>query len=212
MESAAASVSWPAVCPVGCRASVRGSAGTAPTTEDQHGHYNSCRGGRTVPGAALKGPPQGSVAISRRLGELEQQDLGALRAEWRRLFRTEPPQLSRDLILRAVAHRLQERAHGGHSKATLRRLANLVRELRTDGQVVVEDGPADQAGHEAGSRMARPNAQHHGHGERLRVGVCFLGGRPRRRPLICARLPEEGAAVLAWRFVPALWASRSILQ
>jgi hypothetical protein len=37
-----------------------------------------------------------------------------LRIEWRRLYRTEPPpRLSRDLLLRAVAYKIHERAHGG---------------------------------------------------------------------------------------------------
>ena len=36
-----------------------------------------------------------------------------LRIEWRRLYRTEPPpRLSRDLLLRAVAYKIHERAHG----------------------------------------------------------------------------------------------------
>ena len=35
-----------------------------------------------------------------------------LRIEWRRLYRTEPPpRLSRDLLLRAVAYKIHERAH-----------------------------------------------------------------------------------------------------
>ena len=62
-------------------------------------------------------------ALAARLSALEQVDLGALKQEWRRLYGTEPPQLSRDLILRAVAYRIQERASGGLSKTTERRLA-----------------------------------------------------------------------------------------
>ncbi len=81
-----------------------------------------------------------------RLAALEQQGVAELRAEWRRLFRTEPPQLSRDLILRAVAHRLQERVHGGLAPATLRRLTNLGRELRAEGQVTPDLGPQIRPG------------------------------------------------------------------
>lgn len=80
------------------------------------------------------------------LAELEQQGVAELRSEWRRLFRTAPPQLSRDLILRAVAHRLQERAHGGLAPATLRRLATLSRELRADGQSTPDPGPQIRPG------------------------------------------------------------------
>ena len=46
-----------------------------------------------------------------------------LRIEWRRLYRTEPPpRLSRDLLLRAVAYKIQERMHGGLAQATKRRV------------------------------------------------------------------------------------------
>jgi len=53
------------------------------------------------------------------LGELETD---RLRIEWRRLYCTEPPpRLSRDLLLRAVAYKIQEQAHGCLAQATKRR-------------------------------------------------------------------------------------------
>jgi hypothetical protein len=46
-----------------------------------------------------------------------------LRSEWRRLHQTSPPKrLSRDILLRGISYRLQERRHGGLSQATLRTL------------------------------------------------------------------------------------------
>ena len=80
-------------------------------------------------------------ALAARLSALEHVDLGGLKGEWRRLYGTEPPQLSRDLILRAVAYRIQERASGGLSKATLRRLARLASELSAGNEITVESGP-----------------------------------------------------------------------
>jgi hypothetical protein len=56
---------------------------------------------------------------------LEQAGVIALRAEWRRLFGGEPPRLSRDLLVRALAYRVQERAMGGLSRASLKRLREL---------------------------------------------------------------------------------------
>jgi len=57
-----------------------------------------------------------------------------LRAEWQRLHGVDPPpDLTRDLLLRGVAHRLQERALGGLSPAAqwqLERLAPLERTRR----------------------------------------------------------------------------------
>jgi hypothetical protein len=46
-----------------------------------------------------------------------------LRGEWRRLHRTLPPmRLSRDLLMRAITYKLQERPLGGLSKSILRKL------------------------------------------------------------------------------------------
>ena len=66
-------------------------------------------------------------------------DLSAqqLRDEWRRLYRGQPPRLSRDLLIRTIAYRVQELAYGGLSKATQRKLVTLTRELRVKGSVVV---------------------------------------------------------------------------
>lgn len=49
-----------------------------------------------------------------------------LRAEWRRWFRCEPPaSFSRDLILRAIAHHLQEQQLGGLAPSQRQRLDRL---------------------------------------------------------------------------------------
>ena len=59
---------------------------------------------------------------------LIQERTGA--ALWRQLHRTGPPQgLSRDLLIRALAHQLQERAAGGASRALRRRLQTLAGEF-----------------------------------------------------------------------------------
>ena len=53
-----------------------------------------------------------------------------LRLAWRELHRTGPPQgLSRDLLIRALAHRLQEETHGGTGGVQQRRLQTLAREF-----------------------------------------------------------------------------------
>jgi Protein of unknown function (DUF2924) len=64
-----------------------------------------------------------------------------LRIEWRRLYRTEPPpRLSRDLLLRAIAYKIQERTHGCLSQATKRRLRGLAQELETNGHSAFDPG------------------------------------------------------------------------
>ena len=53
-----------------------------------------------------------------------------LRRAWRAWHHTGPPLgLSRDLIIRGVADKLQQRAHGGPSRALLRRLRILAGEF-----------------------------------------------------------------------------------
>jgi hypothetical protein len=74
------------------------------------------------------------VDVETAIAALENREIRELRTEWRRLYRTEPPRrLSRDLILRAIAYRLQERMHGGFGLATKRRLDALAEELKTKG-------------------------------------------------------------------------------
>lgn len=56
--------------------------------------------------------------------------MDGLRNEWRRLYQTSPPKrLSRDLLLRGIAYRLQELTHGGLAKRTLRRLQSSSEDL-----------------------------------------------------------------------------------
>jgi hypothetical protein len=51
-----------------------------------------------------------------------------LRARWSTLFgKTPPPALTKDLLGRMIAWRIQEKFYGGHDKATLRLLDGLAR-------------------------------------------------------------------------------------
>ena len=53
-----------------------------------------------------------------------------VRRAWRRLYHTGPPPgLSRDLIIRGLADKLQQRAHGDPTRALQRRLRILAREF-----------------------------------------------------------------------------------
>ena len=57
-----------------------------------------------------------------------------LRLAWRKLHRTEPPfGISRDLLIRALAHQLQERSCGGIGRALRRRLQALTGERERRG-------------------------------------------------------------------------------
>jgi DUF2924 family protein len=71
--------------------------------------------------------------ISEKIAALTALTAPQLRTEWRRLYRYNPPRLSRDLLVRTIAYRMQELAFGGLSKATQRRLIALTKELQTRG-------------------------------------------------------------------------------
>jgi hypothetical protein len=75
------------------------------------------------------------------LSELETLDAGALRGEWRRLYRSQPPRLSRDLLVRGIAYRLQELSLGGMSHVTRRKLAAFAKELEASGRLAVPASP-----------------------------------------------------------------------
>ena len=51
-----------------------------------------------------------------KLPSSEGLSLDELRREWRRLYRGEPPRISRDLLIRGIGYRLQEIQHGGLGK------------------------------------------------------------------------------------------------
>ena len=70
-------------------------------------------------------PPQSvsPEAISAEISRLAGMSLKDLKAAWSAEFRHQPPKgLWRDLLLRTLAWRLQEKAFGGHERATLRLL------------------------------------------------------------------------------------------
>ncbi|HZP08274.1 DUF2924 domain-containing protein [Methyloceanibacter sp.] len=84
--------------------------------------------------------------MSRRLEALRDLGPDELRQEWRRLYRSQPPRLSRDLLVRAIAYRIQELRYGGLSKATSRKLAALVQARRSDGEITPEVAQRIRAG------------------------------------------------------------------
>jgi len=93
----------------------------------------------------------GDLEVARRLEALRDLSPDELRKEWRRLYRSQPPRLSRDLLVRAIAYRMQELRYGGLSKATSRKLAALVRARVSDDDI----GSADTQRIRAGARLVR---------------------------------------------------------
>lgn len=84
--------------------------------------------------------------LATRIEALTVMSSDVLRSEWRRLHRSQPPNLSRDLLMRALAYRVQELALGGLSKATRRRLERFAEQLKANGHVAMDTGVALHAG------------------------------------------------------------------
>lgn len=75
--------------------------------------------------------PTEDIAVE--IGELSGLDLTALRDRWRSVYGSDPPvRMSRELMIQAIAYRLQEVAHGGLSRAARQKLAAAGKEAGTD--------------------------------------------------------------------------------
>ncbi len=82
-----------------------------------------------------------SECLIEKLATLADLDAVGLRAEWRRLYRSHPPRhIRRDLLVLAIAWKLQEKVYGGLTAAQKRRLAGITEELKKGGDQSV--GPA----------------------------------------------------------------------
>jgi hypothetical protein len=70
--------------------------------------------------------PRTDDQLSAEIAALESLSTTQLRERWEALYGTEPPpRASRDLLMRAVAYRIQERALGGLSASTRRLLERI---------------------------------------------------------------------------------------
>ncbi len=64
-----------------------------------------------------------AIDLGEALARLSALTIFELRDEWRRVHRIAPPmRLSRDLLIRGIVYKLQERAYGSLPKLVLRRL------------------------------------------------------------------------------------------
>ena len=77
---------------------------------------------------------QDATACREALSRLPQLDLGELRQEWRALYKAEAsPHLSRELLVRAVAYRMQEIALGGLGSGRQRQLRQIAQQFKETG-------------------------------------------------------------------------------
>lgn len=74
--------------------------------------------------------------IGQEIAALGDLDHAALKQRWRALQGGDPPKrLSRQLVLRALAHAIQEKAFGGLSPTVRQRLQRLAAELQNTGRI-----------------------------------------------------------------------------
>jgi hypothetical protein len=73
--------------------------------------------------------------LEKELTALAEMPRIELQDRWRRLYGAEPPaHTSRDLMVRTIAYRIQEREYGGLDKNTKRRLRSLAGALESEGE------------------------------------------------------------------------------
>ena len=108
-----------------------------PVSHCQHGL--AAMAGDSLPEGKAITSSGGNTEVQRRLDALSHLSPDELRKEWRRLYRSQSPRLSRDLLVRAIAYRIQELRYGGLSKATRRQLTSLA-EVRDSGAQIAKDG------------------------------------------------------------------------
>jgi Protein of unknown function (DUF2924) len=90
-------------------------------------------------------------AIEGEINRLRSLALEELRGEWRRLYASEPPQISRDLLVLGLGYRLQEIDQGGLGRSTRRKLQTIATNLRKTGRV----GPTPSLSLKSGARLVR---------------------------------------------------------
>ncbi len=91
---------------------------------------------RPVPADGRRSDASSEDAVAVKLQALAEMDYDALRREWRRLYRVQPPnRVARDLLELGVAWKIQEQAYGGLGVATKRHLAEMAKVMKRDGDI-----------------------------------------------------------------------------
>ena len=74
--------------------------------------------------------------IPQRLAFLKSRSVAELKQQWQALYHSEPPhRISRELLTRAVAYRIQEQVYGGLKPSTRRLLLRLANDARSEGRL-----------------------------------------------------------------------------
>ena len=94
------------------------------------------------------------------IGDLSGFDRDAIHDLWRRLHRKPPPKgLTGDLLVRALAYRIQIERHGGLSRGAQQRLATAARQAMQERARTGQEDGGDRGGGLAASRTLRPGTR-----------------------------------------------------
>lgn len=108
------------------------------------------RADRSLPSAGAV--DRSNIDIEQEIASLRSAPTKDLHKKWQRLFNTPVPRgFSRDLVIRRLAHTLQERAFGGLAPTHRRRLVTLSRQLAENNLATLDTGP----GLKPGSKLIR---------------------------------------------------------
>lgn len=85
--------------------------------------------------------------VEQELDRLTRSNLAELRSEWEKLYGKPPSRyMSRDLMMRVIAYRIQEKVYGGLKPAVVRKLRRVMVELRQGGKPTITPSVSIQPG------------------------------------------------------------------
>lgn len=91
--------------------------------------------------------PKSPETTSLRLASLKSSSIAELKQQWRAVYHSEPPhRISRELLTRAVAYRIQERVYGGLKPSTRKMLLRLADDARSGRPLRPQPSSAAPAG------------------------------------------------------------------
>ena len=109
------------------------------------------------------------ATLASEIATLAEATPADLKSRWRVLYRTEPPpRISRDLLTRAVAYRIQEKALGGLKPSTRRLLAKVAGDASARRPIQLTPALTLTPGTEQGRSRTAPTI-------RDRAGVVLAG-------------------------------------
>ena len=87
------------------------------------------------------------TSLETEIASLATLPIDQLRKRWQRTFNIPASKgLSRDLMVRALSYRMQERIHGGLSQAARRKLNTFARQLQAGDEAAFDPGPVLKPG------------------------------------------------------------------